>query len=96
VHAVAVRIELRVHGSRSLKEKRSRLRPVIDRIRHRLRLSVSEVGQQESWNRAEIGIAVVAPTYARARELMQAAEDVVHSALDLEVLDIERTWLETD
>jgi uncharacterized protein len=96
VHAVAARIEVRVHGARSLKDKRARIRPVIDRIRHRHHLSVSEVGHQDTWNRARIGIAVVAPTVGRAQELLDAAEDVVHAAADLEVLDIERTWLETD
>jgi uncharacterized protein YlxP (DUF503 family) len=96
VDAVVSRISLRVHGARSLKDKRARIRPVIDRIRHRHHLSVSEVGYQDDLRRAEIGIAVVAPTVGRAEELLGAAEDVVHAAADLEVLDLQRTWFETD
>lgn len=94
--AVVLRVLLRVHGSRSLKEKRARVRPVVDRIRHRHHLSVSEVGHQDVWNRAELAVAVVAPTHSRARELVDLAEEVIRAAADLEVVEADRTWIETD
>jgi len=43
------RYELRLPGVRSLKEKRSRIRPVTDRVRHRHHLSVAEVDRQDEW-----------------------------------------------
>ncbi len=96
MQAAVVHFTLRLRGSRSLKEKRARVRPVVDRIRHRLHLSVSEVGQQDSWDRAELAVAVVAPTAGRVEELLEAAEDVVWAAADVEVLERRRTWLEPD
>jgi uncharacterized protein YlxP (DUF503 family) len=96
VDAVVVRADLRVHGARSLKDKRQRIRPVIDRLRHRLHLSVSEVGHQDAWNRAEVAVAVVAPTSERVSELLDAVESVLYSAADLEVLDLEHLWIERD
>lgn len=96
MEAVVLRATLRVYGARSLKDKRSRIRPVVDRIRHRHHLSVSEVGYQDSWNRAQLGVAVVAPTYSRAVELMDAAEAVMYAAEDLEVIEVERTWVELE
>ena len=94
--AVVVRADLRVRGARSLKDKRQRIRPVIDRLRHRLHLSVSEVGHQDAWNRAEVAVAIVAPTSERASELLDSVEAVLHGAADLEVLDVERIWIERD
>ena len=94
--AVVVRVDLRVRGARSLKDKRQRIRPVIDRLRHRLHLSVSEVGYQDAWNRAEVAVAIVAPTSERVAELLDAAEAVFHGAADLEVIDVERIWIERD
>ena len=94
--AVVLRADLRVRGARSLKDKRQRIRPIVDRIRHRLHLSVSEVGHQETWNRAELAVAIVAPTSERAAELLDAVESVLHTAADGEVLELDRTWIERD
>lgn len=96
MEAAVVHITLRLRGSRSLKEKRARVRPVVDRIRHRLHLSVSEVGLQESRDLAELAVAVVGPTVGRVEELLGAAEGVVWAADDLEVIECSRTWLEPD
>jgi uncharacterized protein YlxP (DUF503 family) len=96
VDAVVVRADLRVRGARSLKDKRQRIRPVIDRLRHRMHLSVSEVGHQDAWNRAEVAVAVVAPTSERASELLDAVEAVLYGAANLEVLELEHLWIERD
>lgn len=53
-------LELRLHESRSLKEKRKVLRSVIDRLRARFRASVAEVAHQDEWRACGIGVAIVA------------------------------------
>ncbi|MFI5043770.1 MAG: DUF503 domain-containing protein [Acidimicrobiales bacterium] len=93
MQVVAVRFELLVRGASSLKEKRARIRPILDRIRDRHHLSVSEVDHQDDWDRSTIAVAVVAPTERRALELLTSAERVVWAA-DVEVLDSARTWLD--
>ena len=52
-------IGLFIHGSQSLKDKRQTLKKVIDGARNRFNVSVSEVGSQDLWQKAEIGISVV-------------------------------------
>ena len=47
VHAVAVRFDLHVPASRSLKAKRAAIRPVVDGLRHRFKVSVAEVDHQD-------------------------------------------------
>lgn len=44
---------------RSLKEKRSVIRPIVAELHRRYGVSVAEVGDQDLYRRAEIGIAVV-------------------------------------
>ena len=66
MHAAVVRYDLHIPGSRSLKAKRAALRPVVDTLRHRFRLSVAETAHQDRWQRAEIGVAVVAALSADA------------------------------
>ena len=39
--------------SRSLKAKRAAIRPIVDGLRHRFRISVAEVDHQDQWQRAD-------------------------------------------
>lgn len=96
MHAAAVRFELFVPESGSLKVKRAAIRPIIDGLRHRLKVSVAEVGHQDTWQRAAIAVAVVAPTDGRLRELLASIDRFVADAPDVELLDTETTWLDTD
>lgn len=52
-------IEIIIYESNSLKEKRHVVKSIIERIKSRYNVSVSEVGHNELWNRAIVGIAVV-------------------------------------
>jgi hypothetical protein len=52
-------IRLRIHDCRSLKGKRKIVKSVIQRIRNNFNASVAEVGANDIYQRAEIGIAMV-------------------------------------
>src|SRR5258708_2136832 len=94
VHAAAMTFDLHVPASRSLKTKRAAIRPVVDGLRHRFRISVAEVDHLDQWQRAEIAVAVVAGTDGRVQELLDAAERFVAGALDIELLATSVAWLE--
>ena len=53
-----VRIELHLPGCTSLKDKRSIVRGLKDRIRERLHAAAAEVEFQDLWQRAALGVAV--------------------------------------
>lgn len=69
--AAAIRVELHIGGSQSLKEKRAVLRPVIEGLRRSMSVSVAEVGRQDTWQRAEVGIAVVARDMSELERMIQ-------------------------
>lgn len=89
-----VRLELHVPASRSLKEKRAALRPIIEGIRHRFQLSVAEVGYQDKWQRALVGMAVVSDSYSHAAEVVGAVERWVWSKPEVEVCSFTTEWME--
>jgi len=70
----------------SLKQKRSLVRPVIADLRRKFSVSVSEVGDQDLYRRAKVGVAVVAPTAAHARDLLDTCERFVAGRPELELL----------
>jgi uncharacterized protein len=48
-------ITFRLHGTRSLKEKRKIVKSIISRLRNTFNASVGEVGSNDIYQRAEIG-----------------------------------------
>jgi uncharacterized protein YlxP (DUF503 family) len=68
-------IELRIHGGRSLKEKRRVLRSVKDRIRNRFNVSIAEVGYQDKWQRALLGFVAVSNDRSGLLESVVSAVD---------------------
>jgi uncharacterized protein len=91
-----VEFDLRLPGCQSLKEKRSVLRPVLEGLRNRHPVSVSEVDHQDQWQRAAIGMAVVSSSPAHAQATMAAAERFLWSFPEVEVLRSTTRWLEED
>ena len=83
----SARFELHVPGARSLKDKRSVVRSLKDRIRQRALAAVAEVDHQDLWQRAALGVAVVAADHGQAAELLQTIRSLVESAPGAELLD---------
>jgi len=95
VHAAAACFDLHVSQSRSLKAKRAAIRPIVDGLRHRFRVSVAEVDHQDQWQRAAIGVAVIGSSETQVRDLLASVERFVVAAADIQLLDVETAWLET-
>jgi uncharacterized protein YlxP (DUF503 family) len=96
VHAAALRFDLRVPESRSLKVKRAAIRPIVDGLRHRYHCSVAETAFQDQWQRAEIAVALVAASDGHLRAQIDTVERFVHGAPEVEVLDVEVVHVDPD
>ena len=96
MHVAVVRFQLHIPHSRSLKEKRAAVKPVVEGIRNRFSLSVAEVGYQDKWQRALVGLAVVAGSHAHAAEVVDSVERWVWSRPDVEVAEFDRVWSSFD
>lgn len=75
--------------SRTLKQKRSYVRPIVAMLR-RLEVSVAEVGVHDLYGRAQIGVAVVAGEPGHARQVIDACERQVAGRPEIELLSVRR------
>lgn len=75
--------------SRSLKQKRSYVRPIVAALR-RFEVSVAEVGDLELHGRAQIGVAVVAAEAGHAGDVLDSCERLVAGRPELELLSVRR------
>ena len=84
-------IELRIEAAHSLKDKRQVLRKVVDRLRSRFNVSVAEVGDNDVWQRAVIGICAVANDRSFVNEVLDkcvrdagAIAEIVNREMEIE------------
>ena len=81
---------------RSLKQKRSAVRPVVAELRRRLEVSAAEVGLHDLHRRAVIGVAVVASDPAHCTEVLDEAERIVAGHPEFELLSARRALRGSD
>jgi uncharacterized protein YlxP (DUF503 family) len=81
---------------RSLKQKRSVIRPVIAELRRKFDVSAAETGDQDLHRRAGIGVGVVAADRQHVVDVLDAAERLVAARPELELLSVRRTLRRSD
>lgn len=89
-------VDLHLPQSTSLKSKRAEIRPILDGVRHRFRISAAEVDHQDTWQRTSLGFAVVSSSAAQVESVLDEVERYVWSRPGVEVLDATRAWIEED
>ena len=96
-----LRLSLYIHGASSLKDKRQVVRKVVDRLRSRFNVSVAEVGDNDIWQRAVIGIGAVSNDHAFVNEVLdKCARDagniaeIVNREMEIETYsEMQSSWV---
>lgn len=94
MHAAAVRLELRIPDGRSLKAKRRVLKALMAQLSQAFGVAVSEVGFQDQWKRATVGVAVVAPQSSQLERIVHSIHRAVLERPEIELLEIGIAYLE--
>ncbi|NGZ29396.1 MAG: DUF503 domain-containing protein [Magnetococcales bacterium] len=79
LHVAILEIHLHLPGVGSLKEKRSIVKSLLERIRQRFPVSAAEVDFLDQWQQAELGFAMAGN---QVPLLQRTLEQVVHFAED--------------
>jgi uncharacterized protein len=94
VYVGALTLDVLLGDVRSLKQKRSVVRPLIAEVHRKFPgIAVGETGHLDLHRRAEIGIAVVSSTAANARQLLDACERFVAARPEIELLSARQRLL---
>lgn len=89
-------LDLLLGDVRSLKEKRSVVRPVVAELQRKYAVAAAEAGHQDLYRRALVGVAVVAMDAAHCREVMDRCEALVASRPEVEVLSARQRLIGED
>lgn len=86
----ACTIRLQLPASHSLKEKRGVLKSAMARLRNEFNISVAEVGDNERWQSALLGVAAVSNDAVYVEGLLRrVVEWIEEHRLDVTVVDYE-------
>ena len=93
-------VEICVHGSRSLKQKRGVVRSISQRVRNRFNLSVAEVGGWDRWQFAVLGLSAMGSDAVVVRRVLERALEFIEDLHLAEVLNtdveiVQLPYLET-
>jgi hypothetical protein len=84
-----LRLSLSIPAASSLKDKRQVVRKITGRIRARFEVSVAEVGENDIWQRAQLGIAVVGNDRRFVNEVLDKVRGFVDELYLAPILDQE-------
>jgi len=82
-----LQVDLSIPGAFSLKDKRRVLKGLLERLRRDFGVSAAEVEDQDTWNRAGIGIACVSNERRRAESQLQHVLNALERESDAIVMD---------
>lgn len=92
--ACVISVTLRIPGVRSLKGKRSVLRPHVERLRRMASISVSEIDHHDAWQTAGVGLAVVAPDRAHLDRIVAKVRSYLEGQVDVELVEFALGYFE--
>jgi len=81
-------LQIDIPGCRSLKDKRSRLKPLLARLHREFNISVAEIDHHDAWQSAVLACALVSNSSGHAqRSLQQVVKWVENNWPDVTVID---------
>ena len=85
--------ELHLPGAHSLKEKRSVLKSLKDRLHNEFNVSVAETGHHEVWQSAELTACLVAGDRRQAESVLSSVDRFVEASPLCRIVDSATTFL---
>ena len=80
-------IELHLPASNSLKSKRQIIKALKNRLHNKFNVSVAEVDHNDLWQRALLGVAVVANQQKYVQQVLSEVVEYIHREAGVEIID---------
>ena len=84
-----IRIDLRLFDTHSLKQKRSQVSRLLNRLRSKFPVSIAEVGHLDLLQRTVLGASMTAGTDAIIQSVFKNLEDELYSSGIVEIIELD-------
>ena len=92
MHLLGLEIDLLLHESYSLKDKRQIVQSIIKRLQGRYHLTACQLDQEDLHNYARIGVGIVSNAHSLAVSQLQKAIDMVEGHYPVDISQV--IWIE--
>jgi len=80
-----LRLELYIHNSFSLKDKRRVLKSIKDRLRKYFNVSISEISENDKWQLANLGVVTISTDTRHANQTLSKVVDFIEENKEIEI-----------
>lgn len=87
IHVGLLQIDFHIPGSGSLKEKRSVLKPIKDRLKNKFNVSICEADNHNKWQLATFGISCVANNKKHLDSVLNKVKDFLEKSRNIVIID---------
>lgn len=85
---VQVEASFRIYDSYSLKDKRSTVKSIVERLSKRHNVSMAEVGHQDVLNMSTVGIACANSSGKLARQIVEKVLEEMEANYEIEIFEV--------
>lgn len=93
MHVLLIKISLQIPYAHSLKDKRSQIKSLKDRLSSRFNASVAEVDALDNWQLAVMGVCMVSNDRSYLDKQYSLIEAMVLEYTELQLINMTREWL---
>ena len=93
MHVLLIKIMLQIPYANSLKDKRSQVKSLKDRLSNRFNASIAETGELDNWRQAEMGVCMIGNDRSYLDKQYSLVEAMVLEYTNLELTSMTREWL---
>ena len=93
MHILFIKLDLKITHARSLKDKRSQIKSLRDRISSRFNASVAEIDALDNWQQAVMGVCMISNDKSYLDKQYSLIETMVLEYTELELISMTREWL---
>lgn len=86
---IGFKISFIIYDSKSLKDKRSVVKSIVQKMHHKYNISISEIGDNDIINKGIIGIGIVGNNYVLCNQILNKVIEDIESQYEIEINDIE-------
>jgi len=93
MHVLLIKLDLRIPYAHSLKDKRSQIKSLKDRLSSRFNASVAEIDALDNWQQAVMGICMISNDKSYLDKQYSLVETLVLEYTEMELINMTREWL---
>ncbi|MFL2059938.1 DUF503 domain-containing protein [Marinilactibacillus psychrotolerans] len=86
---IGMELTILIFDSYSLKDKRSVVKSILHKVKNQYNVSVAEVADMDTWNKAVLGVGIVGNNGILCEKVLQKVIQFIESNYEVEVTEIE-------